>query len=351
MNARRAVIVGHNVRNVAESARKAGYEVFAITKYVDADLKLYAKAKKVESVRNKELARMVDGIAEDLNAKVVLASGCEDLPVRSEVLGTNPKVARYITNKLKFYRTLEKAGIPFPEIINDPPCILKPIRGGGGLGVHLVKDKADPPDGYLCQRYVRGLPCSVSLLAIDSRDIKPVTVNGILVGWEKMNVRDFVYCGNLTPLILSKDRRDLLIRTAIEVAELFDVVGSVGVDFILADKPYVLELNPRFQGSLDSIEWSCDINLFYLHVKACEGKNFEIAKPRRFACRAILFSDRRIYVRSNLTGNAFFADIPNVGETIEKEEPAISILASSKSEKDVFSKILKRKALFYKLTL
>ncbi len=348
----RVVVVGHNVRNVAESARKAGYEVFAITKYVDADLKLYAEARKVENVKSKELAKIVDEVAEDLNAEVVLTSGCEDLPVRSEVLGTNPRVARDITNKLRFYRVLEKAGIPFPEITNDPPCIMKPIKGGGGLGIYLANDKADPPEGYLCQRYVKGLPCSVSLLAIDRRNgIKPLAVNKILVGWREMNARDFIYCGNLTPLILSKEQRDLLVRTAIDVVELFDVVGSVGVDFVLADKPYVLELNPRFQGSLDSIEWSYDVNLFDLHVKACEGKDFEISKPRRFACRAILFSDGKTRIKYNLTGNAFFADIPNVGEIIEKGDPIISILASSESEEDVFGKILQRKALFYRLAL
>ena len=345
------MVVGHNVRNVAESARKAGWDVIAVTKYADADLKLYAKTKRIEDVKDKQLARMVDEIAEDSHAKVVLASGCEDLPVKSEVLGTNPRVAKNITNKLKFYKTLEKAGIPFPELSNDPPCILKPIKGGGGLGIQLVKNSTDPPQGYLCQRYIEGLPCSVSLIANDRGKIEPIAINKILVGWREMNANDFVYCGNITPLIITKEQRDSLIKTAIEVAEMFDVIGSIGVDFILAEKPYVLELNPRFQGSLDSIEWSCDVNLFSLHVKACEGVSFEIPKSKRFACRAILFADRKIHVNSDLTGNAFFADIPNAGEVIEKGDPVTSILASAKKERDVFNKIVDRKRLFYSLIL
>ena len=351
MIVRRIVIVGHNVRNVAESARKAGWDVTAITKYADADLKLYAKVKKIDNVKEKRLAEIVDEIAENLNALVVLTSGCEDLPVKSEVLGTDPKVAKGITNKLKFYKTLEKAGIPFPELADDPPCILKPIKGGGGLGIRLVDHTADPPQGYIRQKYIEGIPCSVSLIATDRGKIEPIAINRILVGWKEMNANDFVYCGNLTPLILTEDRRTSLIKTAVEVAEMFDVVGSIGVDFVLSDKPYVLELNPRFQGSLDSIEWSYDVNLFSLHVKACEGVNFDIPKPKRFACRTILFAERKISFNFDLTGNPFFADIPNAGETIEKGEPVISILASAKREEEVFNKVINRKRLLYGLIL
>ncbi len=37
----RVLVAGNNVRNVAESARKAGYEVYAVTKFADADLQIY----------------------------------------------------------------------------------------------------------------------------------------------------------------------------------------------------------------------------------------------------------------------------------------------------------------------
>ena len=343
----RVIVVGHNVRNVAESARKAGYDVFAITRYVDADLKLYAKTERISD----KLKQRVEELAESLNAKVVLCSGCEDIELNAEILGTDPKEAKKITNKLKFYRTLEKAGISFPELTDEPPCILKPTRGGGGQRVALVNELDKIPEGFLAQRYIDGVPCSVSLIAIDRRNdnVKPIAINRMFVGWKEMNADGFLYCGNLTPLIVSKEVRDRLIKTAIEVVELFDVLGSVGVDFILTDEPFVLELNPRFQGSLDSVEWSYDINLFRLHVMAVEGRGFENPKPKGFAGRSILFADRSITIKASLVGNSFFADIPNVGEVIEKGEPVVSILASGIDERDVIGKILARKRLFYRL--
>ena len=328
----RVVVVGHNVRNVAESARKAGWDVLAITKYVDADLKLYAKAKRFEDT--KDLAEIVDSIAESLNAHVVLTSGCEDLPVKSEVLGVAPKVAGRILDKLRFYRTLERAGIPFPELRREPPCIIKPRRGGGGLNIRFLKN-GKIPRGFIAQRFVRGVPCSVSLI-VGERYIKPIAVNEILVGWRILNAKDFVYCGNITPLQLHPKR---LIEIAIEVAELFDVVGTVGVDFVLADKPFVLEMNPRFQGSLDSIEWSMDVNVFDMHVKACFGEDVEVPKPKRFACRAVMFSPKDLTVRTSLTGNPFFADVPNVGERVRIGDPLISIRSSGRSRDDVLNKI------------
>ena len=57
----RFLIVGSNVRNVVESARKAGFEVFALTEHDDADLRLYAKKvylidkKKKENVKKRAL--------------------------------------------------------------------------------------------------------------------------------------------------------------------------------------------------------------------------------------------------------------------------------------------------------
>jgi len=328
----RVVVVGHNVRNVAESARKAGWEVFALTKYVDADLKLYAEAKKLEDT--KDLAEIVDSIAESLNAYVVLTSGCEDLPVKSEVLGVAPKVAGRILDKLRFYRTLERAGIPFPELVDEPPCIIKPRRGGGGLNVKFLR-KGEVPDGFIAQRFIDGIPCSVSLIA-GERYVRPIAVNEILVGWRMLNAKDFIYCGNITPLKVDHKR---LIELAVEVVELFDLIGSVGVDFVLAEEPYVLEINPRFQGSLDSIEWSTDANIFSMHVKACFGKTVEAPKPKRFASRAVLFSPKDLTVKTSLTGNPFFADIPNLGEIVREGEPLISILASGRSREELLCKI------------
>ncbi|HID43787.1 MAG TPA: ATP-grasp domain-containing protein [Archaeoglobaceae archaeon] len=342
----RILIVGTNVRNVAESAKKAGYKVIALTKFVDEDLRLYScKIIKINGDR-KWVKKKVEEISEEEDAAVILSTGYEDLNVKAEVLGTNPDEAARIRDKLKFYRILENTGIQFPEILkeNEEGIVCKPRVGGGGERTFLNRIPDLGKREFIFQKYIHGIPCSVSLIA--GREITPIAVNEILAGWKEMNAKHFRYSGNITPLGVKGEERRELIKKAVETADLFDLKGSFGVDFILADKPYVLEINPRFQGSLDGVEWSYDINLFRLHMQGVEGKSIEIKKPECFAGRAILFAERDVEINSsNLTGNPFFADIPPSG-SYKRDEPLISILASGHSREDVSRKILERKYRF-----
>ena len=353
MRKRKVIVAGGNVRNIAESAFKAGYDVIAVTKHLDADLMLYCR-EAYYLHDGKEGERQVEEIAQQYDAPVVLSSGMEDAEINAEILGCDPKVSRDIVDKLRFYRRLENAGIPFPEVLEEADqaqgerdveegssFILKPVKGGGGEGIEFG---AEPRNGYVLQRYVEGMACSVSLVV--GKEPFPVAANYILHGVKWLHAKPFQYCGNVTPF---PEHRELY-RIAVEAASLFDLAGSVGVDFILADKPYVLEINPRFQGSLDSIEWAFDVNLFRLHVDAVEGRDvgWKIGKPRRYACRAILFAPQDLRLRTAPAGNPFFADV-TPPKPVEKGEPLVSILSSGKSRKEVLDKVRERERLYLRM--
>jgi predicted ATP-grasp superfamily ATP-dependent carboligase len=332
--------VGTNVRNVAQSAKKAGYDVYAITKYADLDLKLYCK--EVYEMGD-DCRALAEKIAQEKNAKVILCSNAETLEVNADLLCNDPKESKRIIDKLEFYKILEKAGIPHPEVLKKPEgkAIAKPRIGGGGEGVKFANGDEK---GVIFQRFIEGVPCSVSLIC--GKEILPIAINRIFSGWKEMYANGFRYSGNLTPLIVDDEKRREIERIAIETAQLFDLRGSVGVDFILAEKPYVLELNPRFQGSLDSVEWCFDVNLFSLHVKAFEGKRIEKPNAKRFAIRAILFAKEDISIKKDLTGNPFFADIP--WGKYKKGDPVVSILAGG-GEKEVFKKVFERRDIFLRI--
>lgn len=344
----RVVVVGTNVRNVAQSARKAGYTVYALTYYDDEDLKLYAEVEKLPEDK-KAVKERVEQIAESLGANVVLSTGYEDLNIKDElVLGHHPKESARVKDKLKFYRTLEKAGIPHPRLAgpeDEFEVICKPRMGGGGEKIFMANSDLHKSIGndYIFQHYVEGTACSVSLMA--GRSATAVAVNEILVGWKELNAAGFTYSGNITPLKLTKTETKELVRTAIETVELFDLWGSAGVDFILGDKPYVLEINPRFQASVDSIEWSHDTNMFRLHVDSVEGRKLDPPKARRFASRAILFAGRKTEIGECVTGNPFFADVPPRG-VYKAGDPLVSVLSSGSSRDDLLEKNIRRKHLF-----
>lgn len=344
----KVLVVGNNVRNVAESARKAGFEVYATTKFADADLSIYCKEtlRLGDELAEREIAEIVEAKAEEIGAKIVLCSGFETLNVKRELLCNEPGICEKVADKLKFYMELEKAGLPFPELLSDDgEGIVKPRKGGGGEEVGIARNT---PEGCIKQRFIEGLPCSVSLIAYEGKSI-PIACNMMYAGWKEMNAEGFRYSGNLTPLQVSKDTRQKLEKLAVEAVELFDLTGSVGVDFILAEKPYILEINPRFQGSLDSIEWSCDVNVFRMHAKAFERLLPEKCRPKRVAIRSILFSPSNVTIKESLSGNPFFADVPNVNDFYQKNDPLVSILASGNSKEEVEQKILKRRDFFLKL--
>ena len=352
------LVVGNNVRNVVQSAFKAGYKVYALTKFVDSDLTLFSeKVYPIEDDSPSWVKKKAEDLSEGLNAKIVLASGYEDLEVKGEILGSDPKAIKNVLNKLRFYKTLERAGLPFPEILEkkEGKCILKPIRGGGGEEIKVLgnSNSKGRKEGYLIQRLIEGIPCSASLMV--GKEIEVIALNEILAGWNEMNAQGFRYAGNITPFLVEEEVRKRLISLAEEVCRLFDLRGSVGVDFIIEKssmKPYILEINPRFQGSLDSIEWSTDLNLFNLHMRALEGKSVrdEIKMEfRRVAIRTIYFSDKTMEIKKDVTGNPFYADIPMKGSIYDKDDPVVSILSSGKTRKEVIEKVIGRRNLFLKL--
>lgn len=366
----KVLVAGNNVRNVAESARKAGYEVHAVTKFVDADLKIYCESiERIDETEGGKLKKLVEEKAEEIGGKIVLCSGFETLDVKGELLCNEPRSAERVADKLKFYRSLEKAGLPFPELLGSDEgadvgvigevgeaCrvgkvdrelmgLVKPRKGGGGEEIRISDDL---PEGFIKQRFIPGMPCSVSLIASEGKAV-PVACNFIYAGWKEMNATGFRYSGNLTPLIVDKETRTEMERLAAEAVELFDLTGSVGVDFVLADKPYILEINPRFQGSLDSVEWSHDVNMFTMHVRAFEGKLPEKVKPKRYAARTVLFAPVDLRIAEDVKGNPFFADVPGRGDFYRKDDPLVSILAAGNSKEEVERKILDRRDLFLNL--
>lgn len=344
----KVLVAGNNVRNVAESARKAGYEVHAVTKFVDADLKIYCESiERIDETEGGKLKKLVEEKAEEIGGKIVLCSGFETLDVKGELLCNEPRSAERVADKLKFYRSLEKAGLPYPDLIgsNEGIGLVKPRKGGGGEEIRISDDL---PEGFIKQRFIPGMPCSVSLIASEGKAV-PVACNFIYAGWKEMNATGFRYSGNLTPLIVDKETRTEMERLAAEAVELFDLTGSVGVDFVLADKPYILEINPRFQGSLDSVEWSHDVNMFTMHVRAFEGKLPEKVKPKRYAARTVLFAPVDLRVAEDVKGNPFFADVPGRGDFYRKDDPLVSILAAGNSKEEVERKILDRRDLFLNL--
>ena len=333
----KVLIAGFATRHVVQSAYRAGYEVYAIDHFCDQDLCWYTQDR-----RAFEELDDIPGLIDELIAAhsipmLVVTSGGEDLTTALPVCGTPPREVGKFLDKLEIQHFFERHDIPVPRIVPGDayPYMIKPRKGAGGWRNRVIRNAEDmagweemwPDVPFVMQELVDGIPCSVSCIANGS-DARAIAVNEqLLRGGE--GEREYGFSGAITPF--SHPRAGELIRCAEDAAAMSGCRGSIGIDFVLGDSDlWAIEINPRFQATLDTVEMATGLNLFDLHVGGCRGAiPAKIPSAKRYAVRSILFAPRDLTVRSDLAGLApAVADIPVEGTEIEEGGAIVSVYGS-----------------------
>jgi len=328
----RVLVAGFATRHVVSSAKRAGYEVYAVDHFCDQDLCRDARVHR----RFDELDEIPD-LVEEISAGrsidwFVATSGAEGMTVPFRRAGTPPEVSARFLDKYEIQRFFEENAIPVPACrAGAYPAMVKPRRGAGGWRNRVASSEGDlraweeewPDVPYLVQECVTGTPASVSCIA-DGRRAVAVAVNEqILRGGE--GDRAYGFSGSITPFNHPLSARMAVI--AERAVALSGCVGSVGVDFVAGDDAWAIEINPRFQGTLDTVEAATGQSIFGLHVDACTGV-LPAARPRagQVCARAILFADRDLTVHADLSRlSDVCADIPWPGTEIEEGGAVVSV--------------------------
>ena len=114
-------------------------------------------------------------------------------------------------------------------------------------------------------------------------------------------------------------------ETSESLADEFDLIGSNGVDYILNENGlYVIEINPRLQGTFECVEMSLGINMLEAHIKACKGELMEMPKPKCYSYKKIIYSPIRMKYQKIDLDNIY--DLPHIGSITEKSEPLLTII-------------------------
>lgn len=352
----KVLIIGNSVRNIACSARKAGYIIYAIDRFGDVDLRKCAgKTHVIGDIHEKELKELVESF-NDVDA-VILGPGFENLKL-GETLNNSIETVNEAGDKSKIPEVLKSLDIPHPETEPldkaegmDFPLMIKPISGSGGMRNIIVrtKDEMDTflsinkPEEFIAQEFIDGISCSASLIC--NRDAAAViSLNEQLIGLSWLTRLPFTYCGNITPFHTIFEKQ--MVQYAEQIAVEYKLAGSNGVDFIINEKgATVIEINPRFQGSLDAVELSTGINIFDAHIKSFDGILPGQYTYRCFAAKCIVFADQELMIDRNLSemlekymvrGEA--VDIPESGTAIGPDEPITTILATAPTRRKVLDK-------------
>ncbi len=342
----RLLIVGFSTRHVVQSAVKAGHEVFAIDHFCDLDLRSLA-TDYFQFEELDELLPLIITACEKFHPDgIIPTSGAEilsNLPV--PLLGTDPKIAEQFLDKSKTQVFLQKLGCPVPRILTEDevnsgiPAILKPCIGSGGWRNLLVRNSLDIASfermflkvPYILQEKVEGIPASVCCVT-DGRRAVAIAVNRQIL----RGTRDaqFGFAGSITPFVHHRQSEMMILAEWIAGAS--GCKGIIGVDFMVRDDSVsVIEVNPRFVGTLDTIERAMGLNLVTLHLDALNGiLPEERPEPIRFAARRILFSSREMKISCDLSEfKPDVADIPVPPMLFKPETAMISCFGEGDSER------------------
>jgi uncharacterized protein len=364
------LVVGANTRPVACSLKKLGYNVYSADYFCTEDLKPCTDSLKcvLSQIPYSSCGRFSLNFDEEYLAElatilvnevdfIICCSGSspQNFPLH-KIRGN--KDTENIENKYKLFKKLKnRFKIPETYLISgkdeieeivknfkDKSFVLKPIRGTAGMGIRNVEETGSNFEfkDYILQEKIIGENLSVSTLST-GKEAKTILTSKQIIGKTELGqIEPYGYCGNIVPYNGDQDVGTI----AEEVVQSLSLVGSNGVDFILKDdEVYLLEVNPRFQGTIECAEAVLDINMAKAHLKACDGTLMETKSPQRFAVKMIVHARERSMVKK-LEGDDVY-DIPHENVIIEKGEPVVTVVKAGTVLEDVIHSTQIKVALIY----
>ena len=191
-------------------------------------------------------------------------------------IGCGSMNAALCANKRRASEVLARHGVPVPREGVPGRRVLKPERGCGTQGERL--SSGDPGAGEVAQEFIDGEHLSVSLIGsrLVGNACSYYTGKGpLLLAVNRQHIRidkegRFHYLGGETPV--HHHRHDEIVGTAVRTLNVLGCQGYCGIDIVLADRPYVVDVNPRITTSLVGIVACMEEEIADLLMAASRGE-------------------------------------------------------------------------------
>jgi uncharacterized protein len=354
------LIAGVNTRPLAHAAYELGYEVYSASYFCTTDFKEYHHKRCIleqkphyscghfqESFHPHKLEELCSDWVDEVD-HIITYTGIspENFP-SSKLMGN--KCVNEIENKYKLYKKL-KNRFKLPKTIllselqeareinaqcPEKEFIIKPVHGSGGYNVFKLEDLPENlvefhENEFLMQEFVKGENVSGSVLSTGKEAISILTSKQI-TGAECTGLKEgFIYCGNVSPY---PQENPTLKSTAEKVIEELSLIGSNGVDMIIHNgEIYIIEVNPRLQGTFECAENSLGINIIDAHIKACSGELIKTPPAKKFTAKKIVYASERCKIGKIDLPCVY--DLPLENTIIEKGEPVVTVLGSGRSPEE-----------------
>ncbi len=169
-------------------------------------------------------------------------------------LGASPAAAAMAADKLLCTKALAQAGVPVAEIVEKPDSVekgcqhyvVKPRTGCGSEGVRITSYARAGP-GEIVTRYHEGLHLSASFIS-GREGFLPLTINRQIMDFSGEGPK---YQGSQVPY--RTPRAGEIWAAAKKASEALSLSGYAGIDFVLGEEPWAVDVNARPTSSIMGI--------------------------------------------------------------------------------------------------
>lgn len=228
----------------------------------------------------------IERLAPDCDYGIVIAPDAmlskftHTLELATHNIGTDSTAVAVCASKRLSSKLLAKVGINVPQEVGldfAGKRVIKPVKGEGSIGVRIAKDGEEPKDGEMAVEFIEGEHYSVSI--VGSRVVGEACgfYSGLPPVFLSINSQvsypdengNFVYAGGVTPVHPALEAE--MIEVAKKTIETLGCQGYTGIDMVVGDKIYVVDVNPRPTMSIVGITETIEEEIADVLLKATVG--------------------------------------------------------------------------------
>jgi len=351
-------VIGASGRAIAQSLKHAGYQPSVADIFTDLDTQQVAQACVLPKYPWSALAWLQKASIDAW----CYTGGIENYPRLigrlaqiTPLLGCNPEVLRKIRNPFWLQKLAREHDFKFPmvrRLDEFPPkpqthrWLTKPFRSAGGLNVDILKQTENNSSKVYAQSRVEGTLMSAAVLS-NSTDSQILGVSRLQVGAKFGAPSPFQFVGAITDLHFEMEEAPMLRRMVDAIHQQGKPVGLWGIDFIMNNEPWLIEVNPRWTASMALWERCNNGSLMDAHIRAIANGTLPVEPPNardRHQGMRVLYAKRSFQVTPEFqawllsppaTIGPQYADVPLIGTAINYGDPICTVYVTGENYADV----------------
>jgi predicted ATP-grasp superfamily ATP-dependent carboligase len=373
-------VVGFNARPITASLKRLGAKTFVSDYWGDQDLAkvsdhCIAVLNPLPGIRQRQPLEvplhqaLLDNfhlLTKEIDLDyIVIGSGFDDnsetlIPLYKEgiLAGSDPKKMKQARDLsyVKKFLTRKSCHVPkranahsIDELLEKSqafryPFVIRPVSSGGGGGIRFIRDATDLQRiqqfferdiiqfPRIIQQYISGLDYSCSVLST-GKTAKAISVQGQLIGIPSAGRNcDFAYCGNYLPSMLTSEIEQRIQKVSEDMCVALQLQGSVGFDFIVDQDQnlWLMEINPRIQGTLEMLELAGDISITEQHIRSTNGELLSELPSFKPVVKMLVYARHTGFV-PNLSDNQYSYDRSPSGIMVIKGDPICTLIITGRN--------------------